>query len=247
MSPAGQQILEHLRIVERLREAHAMDAARAERVRVIKAYQARRFERTYADLLNQPRYGPAARFFLDELYGPQEFAARDAQFARIVPPLVRLFPDEIVQTVAQLAELHALSEDLDDTMACGLPGPAVDRRLYIARWQEAGRAPDRSRQIELTIRIGQSLDRYTRNPVLSGALRMMRRPAQSAGLGELQRFLERGFETFKAISGADEFLAIVSQREQQLIAALFAFDVTQATGSSTASFGVDPGPLGQLP
>ena len=46
---------------------------------------------------------------LDELYGPQDFSDRDAQFARVVPALVRLFPQELVETVAVLARLHALS------------------------------------------------------------------------------------------------------------------------------------------
>ena len=69
----------------------AADPALAGRVQALKAYQARRFEATYGDLLAHPRYQGAARFFLEELYGPQEFAARDAQFSRIVPALVRLF------------------------------------------------------------------------------------------------------------------------------------------------------------
>jgi len=51
----------------------------------------------------RPRYGPAAHFFLEELYGPRDFADRDTQFARVVPALVRLFPREIVATVAILA------------------------------------------------------------------------------------------------------------------------------------------------
>lgn len=248
MTPTGQAILEQLGIVEQLRRGRAMDAEHAARVTAIKAYQARRFERTYADLLASARYRAAARFFLEELYGPHEFGARDAQFARIVPPLVRLFPEEIVGTVATLARLHALSESLDDEMARQLDTATLDAAAYVRSWQRTGRADDRQRQIDLTLDVGKALERYTRNPVLRGALRMMRRPAQAAGLGDLQRFLEAGFDTFGAMRGAGEFLDLVREREQALCVALFASTaVTSVTEASTdAPTGFAP-VLGQLP
>ena len=89
---------------------------------------------------------------------------------------------------------------------------------------------------------------HTRNPVLRGALRMMRRPAQAAGLGDLQRFLEAGFDTFGAMRGAGEFLGLVREREQALCVALFASTaVTSVTEASTdAPTGFAP-VLGQLP
>jgi hypothetical protein len=248
MTPTGQAILDQLGIVEHLRRGRALDPAHAERVTAIKAYQARRFEHTYADLLSSPRYQRAARFFLEELYGPHEFGARDAQFARIVPPLVRLFPDEIVGTVATLARLHALSESLDDEMARQLEHLPVDAASYVQSWLRTGRADERQLQIDLTLNIGRALERYTRNPVLKAALRMMRRPAQAAGLGELQRFLETGFETFGAMRGAEEFLATVRSREQALCATLFAHGaVTSATPASTGSSTGLAALLGQLP
>ena len=74
--------------------------------RHIKGYQHRRFSQTYADMLAHPRFGDAARFFLDDLYGPGDFSLRDEQFAKVVPALVRLFPRDIVQTVLSLGRLH---------------------------------------------------------------------------------------------------------------------------------------------
>ena len=248
MTPTGQAILDQLAIVASLQRVRELDAAHAARVTAIKSYQARRFERTYADLLSSPRYRAAARFFLEELYGPQEFGARDAQFARIVPALVRLFPEEIVGTVATLARLHALSESLDDEMARCLESPPVDAEAYLRCWQQTGRAADRQLQIDLTLDVGRALERYTRNPVLRGALRLMRRPAQSAGLGELQRFLEAGFDTFGAMRGAADFLDTVRDREHALSAALFTeAAVTSATEGSTGASTASRDVLGQLP
>src|SRR5687767_7362757 len=98
-----QIILGHLQTVAAERERRAACADLQRRVVALKAYQQRRFAHSYADLLATARYGPAARFFLDELYGPRDYSDRDAQFARVVPALVRLFPRETVDTVRTLA------------------------------------------------------------------------------------------------------------------------------------------------
>ena len=116
-SPVVDRIRAHLHTVSLLRAQRQADPALAGRVRAVKTYQAQRFEQTYTDLLASPRYRGAARFFLEELYGPQEFAERDTQFARVVSALVRIFPQEVVHTVEQLGALHALSEALDDACA----------------------------------------------------------------------------------------------------------------------------------
>lgn len=224
MSPVGDKILFHLRHVAQQRAAHAQEPGLAHRVRVLKAWQHERFATTYQDLLRSQRYGPAARFFLDDLYGPHDFADRDAQFARIVPALVRLFPSDIVQTVLQLAELHALSEELDTEMA-RRTGWGESTQLcwasYASIWRETGRSVDRERQIALMLSVGEALDRFTRKPLLRHSLRLMRGPAAAAGLAELQRFLETGFDTFKAMHGAQVLLDTISQRERKLAAALF--------------------------
>jgi hypothetical protein len=190
----------------------------------VKHFQHARFERTYADLLANPRYARAARFFLEDLYGPGDFTQRDAQFARVVPALVRLFPAELVGTVLQLAQLHALSERLDSAMAVPVAAAAVplDAPLYARAWRAVGEPESRARQIDLMLAVGSALDRYTRSALLRHTLRLMRGPAQAAGLGALQSFLESGFDTFKGMGGANAFLGVIEQRERALAEHLFA-------------------------
>jgi hypothetical protein len=158
---------------------------------------------------------------LNDLYGPHDFAERDGQFARIVPALVRLFPADIVRTVAALAELHALSEQLDGEMARTIDGERLDERTYRQAWQLVGRPADRARQIQLMLDVGMALDRFTQKPLLRHSLRLMRGPAAAAGLGALQRFLENGFDTFREMRGAAGFLDTIAQRERRLAAELF--------------------------
>jgi hypothetical protein len=222
MSAVANRILEYLGQVDAERNRRQVTLGLKQKVDAIKLYQQQRFSLTYADLLATKRYGPAARFFLDELYGPRDFSLRDAQFARVVPTLVRLFPQDIVITVSVLAELHALSESLDSAMGMELGDPAVDSASYSAAWQRSCEPAERERQILLTVNLGWSLDRLTRKPLLRKTLRLMRGPALAAGLGELQSLLEVGFDAFGAMQGAQEFLEIVASRERNLSRQLFA-------------------------
>jgi hypothetical protein len=228
----GRQILDYLEQVAAERMRRRVDAGLGERVQAIKQYQHRRFERTYADMLVHPRFAKAARFFLEDLYGPEDFSLRDEQFARIVPALVRLFPSDIVGTVVALAELHALSERLDGAMASALRLSPPDATAYAEAWRIVGDAAARERQIQLMMQVGGALERHTRNPLLRHTLRLMRSPAQAAGLGALQAFLEKGFDTFREMRGAREFLDTIATRERALAARLFAGGVADATDAT---------------
>lgn len=221
---SAESLLNELRAVDAERARRAADPALDAQVLALKAYQQRRFAHTYADLLTHPRYEAATRFFLHELYGPDDFRQRDAQFARVIPTLTRLFPEEVVETVARLARLHALSERLDTRMAQALGTTDISPDTYAGAWRACGEPASRQQQIELTMAVGESLDRLTRKPLLRQTLRLMRGPAQMAGLGALQNFLECGFDTFRAMRGAGEFLSTVRQREDALARGLFQAD-----------------------
>jgi hypothetical protein len=218
---SAESLLKELRAVDAERARRAADPALEARVQALKTWQQRRFATTYADLLANPRYEAATRFFLHELYGPDDYRQRDAQFARVIPTLTRLFPEEVVDTVAKLARLHALSERLDTRMADHLLSTDITAAEYGIAWRACGEPAARQRQIDLTMAVGESLDKLTRKPLLRQTLRLMRGPAQMAGLGALQAFLESGFDTFRAMRGAAEFLATVKQREEALAAELF--------------------------
>lgn len=243
MNVDGQRITDNLLRVSAERARRAGDARLAERTQAIKQWQHARFERTYADMLASARYGAASRFFLADLYGPTDFTRRDQEFGRIVPALVRLFPQEIVSTVMALSELHALSEELDTAMAEAVAPGSVDDETYGRAWRQVGRPDERERQIALVLEVGGALERYTRSRLLRHSLRLMRRPAQAVGLGTLQEFLERGFDTFSAMQGAAVFLDTVGARERALAARLFAgggVDVPAAAAAG-ADAGADAG------
>lgn len=215
---AGATLKQHLGQLKALRGDEAVTPAR---LTELKAFQSERLARWYADIADQPRYRLATGFFLGDLYGPKDFSRRDAAMMRILPVMVRTLPDKAVETATQAIELEALSESLDHRVAAALePGP-VDEERYARAYRTGSTRPERERQIELIVAVGRDLDSLVRKPLVHRTLRLMRTPARLAGLSDLQDFLERGFESFRAMDGADAFLELIRDRETALLERLF--------------------------
>jgi len=208
------------RVIELRRALHA-DAPLAERWLAIKRWQATRLARTYPDLLASPRYRPACEFFLDEIYGAKDFESRDQEALRVVPKLARMLPERAVETMALAVELDQTSESLDARLAAAIRLP-VEVEGYARAYRETGTPDERRLQIATVERIGLTLEKLARIPLLSGMLHMMRAPAEAAGFGHLHRFLQNGFDAFKSMGPAGEFLGTISTRETALMRALFA-------------------------
>ncbi len=219
----ADQIRAHLQGVAALRQRVEDLPGLAEAVHAIKRLQARRFRATYADLGSQPPTQPAMRFFLEELYGEHDFSQRDEQFGRIAGALERLFPTAVAQLAVDLTEMHALTERLDARLAeqwlAQSADTAADR--YVAAWRACGHRDQRERQLAVVQHMGRELQRLTRMRSLRLGLRMMRKPAEAAGLSALQHFLESGFDAFAALGDADGFLKTIADREARWIDTLF--------------------------
>jgi len=224
---ASNQIRESIARVVALRQRVADQPDLALALHTVKHLQAQRFAGTYPDLLHSASYAGCANFFLEELYGAKNFAERDAQFARIAGALQRTFPAQVVATATALAELHQLTEELDLAMAMHWqPQPgAPAAQAYVLAWRHVGRRDDRLWQLNTVLRIGEDLGQLTRKPGLHLMLKMMRKPAQLAGLGSLQSFLESGFNHFAGLARkqgtVSSFLDKVKARESTWIACLF--------------------------
>ena len=214
--------------VAELRRLEGVDPTVRDRREALRAWQAERLVFTHGDLLASPRYGDATRFFLDELYGAKDFSQRDTELARLIPTLTRFLPAVALETIADAVELDALSERLDLATARAIAadpqarGSPIDDPIYVRAYRAAGARTDRERQIELVDHIGRALDRLVRHPMIGTLLKAMDGPARVAGLSAMHAFLNAGFRAFRAMKGADEFLAIVGRREVELMQRLYA-------------------------
>ena len=196
----------------------------------LRQWQADRLGRTHRDLLQSERYGPAAEFFLTDLYGPGDCARRDADVMRVMPTAERLLPESGLKVLAQAIELDALSEELDYLMVVALRRSGAIGRLtaaaYALAYREVGEPERRAHQITLVTELGMTLDRLARKPFLGTTLKLVSGPAHLAGLGELFSFVERGYRVCHQMGRANEFLETIASRETAIMTALFDGDVS---------------------
>lgn len=226
------------------RQTVARDPATAAAHFALKAWQARRLQLTYADLLAHPRHRQAALFFLTDLYGARDYSQRDADVARILPKLTALLPAAALSAIADAVELDAISEQLDHDLRAALGAADVDglsADAYAKAYRACANRAAREHQIALMHSIGCALDKLTRIAFLETTIKLMRKPAKMAGLTELQNFLERGFVTFKQMAGAAEFLETIRIRETELMNRLFEGSGDPFAGNAPASMSADPG------
>lgn len=218
-------MLERLEKLQRLRGAlsglngrNAGDEADFKaRLKEVKTWQQRRLARTYADLAADRRYAPAIAFFLDELYGVKDSTIRDRDLTRMYPTIKRLLPKFAFDAVDNALELDVLAEEFDQALAKALEPQPITAASYLSAFRKVGRREDRLRQIALMRAVGEGLDRMVKKPLIFSTLKMLRRPAKVAGLGEMQQFLETGFTAFRHMNGAEYFLETIASRETVLI------------------------------
>ncbi|HKQ12657.1 MAG TPA: hypothetical protein VJT80_04445 [Steroidobacteraceae bacterium] len=214
-----------LELIDRIaltRDVVARDQHRLAGLQALQFWQSQRLERTYADYAAEPRYRAAIEFFMQDLYGPHDFARRDRDLRKVLYQWERLLPERALQALVHALELEALSLALDIATADALGEAALTAEAYAIAYRHAGRRSDRQRQIWLTVAAGRALDSLIEQPAIGIGLRAARLPARVLGVATLQAFLERGYKAFKRMAGAGELLQAIEQRETTIMHRLFA-------------------------
>src|SRR3954471_21563939 len=170
MAPETSPIKRHLAALKTLRGARAGEPPR---LKELKAWQARGFATTYADLLQEARYEAATRFFLEDLYGPKDFSARDDAMIRILPTLSKLLSRSAVETASFAIELEALTEVLDQRLAAALPAGPIEPGAYARAYRETSTREERLHQLELALAVGHRLDALVKKPLVLQTLKLM--------------------------------------------------------------------------
>ena len=209
----------------RNKELHRTRATGAElppELRLLRRWQSARLIRTYGDLIEDSRYQPAVAFFLHELYGDKDFSQRDHDIERVYPVMIRTLPASVLYSLAMAMELKALSYELDQQLMRVLVEEFdaikhITEAVYAEGYRVCNNYNERKRQIELIGKLGNDLDKIVFKPYIYATLRLVRAPAQFAGFGEFQSFLEQGFSAFRHMRGADPFLNIIMNREMMIL------------------------------
>ena len=201
-------------------------------------WQTARLSHTHRDLLESPRYRPAASFVFSDLYGDRDYSLRDQDLERVYPVMVRVMPAGALDSIILALETHALTQALDIAMVEQLGAQAnsslpIDAVRYAAAYRACNNPALRRRQIELVVATGKLLDQVVDSPLIYSLIRLTHGPAHMAGLGALHDFLEIGFKAFRHMRGATEFLRIIREREMQVMEQILAGAPAQSWAPKT--------------
>lgn len=184
---------------------------------ILQTFQSQRLRRDHADLAAEPQYHDIGEFFFEEMYGPRDFAARDAQ-ARRLHQFVHLVPGIAVGDVQKVLELLDLTNRLDDEVVeqlVALNAPLdFDEPLYERAYRMADNYEERVEQIDLARESLYSVHRMARRPLVGLALERTQGLAQRAGMSDIHRFLRTGFLAIQPVRDIHRFVETVMLREQ---------------------------------
>lgn len=186
------------------------------------AWQSLRLSRTHADMLRDPEFSVACRFFLSDIYAPRDFSQRNYDGRRIYDFMNRFLPEATLLPLGMALEINALTQHLDLALAEMLRSQLAvtdrfDRQQYEEAYRLCANYDLRVRQIDLIVELGTHLDRVRRLPFIGATLRLARNPAQRLGWYQMQDFLERGFAALKSLRRVDLFLRRIEQREKAIL------------------------------
>jgi hypothetical protein len=194
---------------------------------LLRTWQTERLQRTYADFLETRRYGPAARFFISDIYGAKEFKQRNYDIEYFYNLMRRFIPDILLSLVRNAIEVYHMTEELDRKLTTVLVEELgmedhITEEMYAEAYRLCDNYDERKHQIELLLEIGRQVDFSTRIPPIGIALRLARGPANRTGWHELHDFLNRGYKSFKQMGSAQKFLDAIRQREFQILDRIYA-------------------------
>lgn len=183
-------------------------------------WQAKRLMATHDSLYQEARFRPAMEFFTNDLYCSKTFIDRNRQLLRALPMMSRVLPDSVLFIVAEAAELHSLTLEMDALLIHHLPTQTEISLLTLPEWvnayQQSNNQQDRNRQIELIESLGQSLKGIVKKPMIRALLNWATVPAKVAGFEEIHSFICKGFYAFSELENPDDFLIPVVEKEREL-------------------------------
>jgi len=209
---------------QRLESSSCEDADILARSRELRKWQSERLAGTYRDFHDDPQYAPAVEFFLSDLYGPREFAARSRILARAMRYLKRALPAALMTVLARALELDVLTRELDNAMVRALAAARLSAEAYAAAYRSVDHRASRARQIELIVAIGKDLGGIVTRAWIGRLLRAAHTPAHAAGFGALQDFLERGHAAFRQMQDPERLLNAIQQREAEFMTSMLRRD-----------------------
>ncbi|PIP80204.1 MAG: hypothetical protein COW84_06630 [Gammaproteobacteria bacterium CG22_combo_CG10-13_8_21_14_all_40_8] len=215
------QIVNYLKLSQELQQ-QVKDQKLGGHLKLIRDWQCKRLLTSYNFLYNKKKYHAAMDFFTQELYGPTDFSERDKEIEKVLPMMQKVLSKDTLDIFELALRLNYLSLSLDVEMAKRLPQKStLTTEVYADIYKACDNPELRQQQLDYIELIAYELAKIAQRKSIMLMLKLSRKPAKLAGLGELQRILENGAEAFKSIGKVNEFIDPILLGERKIMLQLF--------------------------
>ncbi|MEA3231552.1 MAG: hypothetical protein U9Q05_07360 [Thermodesulfobacteriota bacterium] len=186
--------------------------------RELQRFQSERLNRTYADLMVDPRYAGLGDFFFNRLYAPKDFTFRDTSIKNLQHLLEGRIYRPMTAAMLKVIELHELTDNLDDRMvekmvATGI-GPKLTMDLYQAVYRQLNNYDQRVYQISLIVDVTRIFHGLSRKWVVAISLKTVTVAAHLLKSAKIIDFINEGYLAFRKVKRIDHFVDTITRREQ---------------------------------
>jgi hypothetical protein len=216
MSDPTKHIIRHLHGISTMQEI-AENAGLMSTIRAVQAWQCKRLLASHQQMYQQKHFKSGVEFFINELYGPNDFSQRDQDIARIVPKMSKFLPEKALQSLASALHLNTLSFELDFDLAKKLVDTEINRDTYAKAYTSCDNLVNRQQQIDYIRILGSDLADVVKMRGIASLLFISRKPAKMAGVLALHEFLEKGFTSFKNLGNVEDFIMPIVNKERQIM------------------------------
>jgi hypothetical protein len=216
MNDYTQQIIRHLHGINTMQKI-AEEAELMTTIKAVQSWQCKRLLVSHQHMYQQKRFKPAVEFFINELFGPNDFSQRDKDIARIIPKMSTFLPQKALQSLACALHLNTLSFELDFELAKRLVDTTINRDTYAKAYISCNNFASRQQQIDYIRNLGNDLADVVKIKGISSLLFISRKPAKMAGVLALHEFLEKGFKSFKNMGNVEDFITPLVNKEREIM------------------------------
>jgi len=222
---AANRFREHIRRSNELHVEYLEDAHLLKNYDRFTHWQLEYLLPLFIDLHAREGYAEAIDFVVSDLAGIS-ISGRDNELERAAPAITNLLPLRALETIATAAQMNARILEVNIRICRqlqignDLPDPITETEYCVA-CREASSFDECVEIIHLVAKLGRTLKTLVKVPLIGITLRAMRVPANAAGFGVLQEFLESGFLTFRQIPDIEHFLVEIEQRATEIFERIY--------------------------
>lgn len=205
------------------------DTQLANKLIEVQAWQRARLERTHQTLFKVPKNKPMADYFLNQLYGGDEFKTLAEQLARILPKatkLERLAKESALETASMIIKALVVAIELDLHMAAWLLDEdlLVNETNMLTAYRAVNESDKRREQIDNLKELCYRTDKYLNSFILRKGFGFAKSAAYRHNFQPLYDFIGAGFNAMKPLDSVSKFIEPFCTRELAIIEQIYTKD-----------------------